>query len=119
MKSYKIEKKPIFWNVVLSHGSYSDYEEEHYCIAANSKEEAQLFFKQYWDEAHKNVKKEKEYNECYAPCLVFEDDEKYIPSSRTKKSNKEIDWSTDYGDANDVRISMLGVIHIQKLNSNK
>lgn len=109
MANYKIEKKPIFWKVIVMRGAYSDYSEDSYVIAANSPEEAQTFFKQYWDESNTD-------------CLVFENGEKFISTSMRQKLEKcggEIDWDTAYGDAVDVSISMLEVIHIQKLNSKK
>jgi hypothetical protein len=33
--------------------------------------------------------------------------------------DEEINWDTGYGDASYVSISMLTVIHMQRLNSNK
>jgi hypothetical protein len=105
MKNYKIEKKPIFWNVVLSNGAYSDYSETHYCIAANSPEEAQYLFKLFWQELNKEEKQ-------YYAGLVFENGEKFNP---TEKSDEEMDWDTSYGGAQDVSIFMLEVIHIQRL----
>ncbi len=109
MTNYKIEKKPIFWKVIVMRGAYSDYSEDFYVIAANSPEEAQVFFKQYWDESNTG-------------CLVFENGEKFISTNMKQKLEeygREINWDTSYGDAVDVSISMLEVIHIQKLNSNK
>lgn len=109
MTNYKIEKKPIFWKVIVMCGAYSDYSEDFYVIAANSKEEAQVFFKQYWDESNTD-------------CLVFENGEKFISTSmrqKLEKCGREINWDTEYGDAVYVSISILEVIHIQKLNSKK
>lgn len=101
-KKYKIEKKPMFWSVSRYYGAYSDREEYRYVIAANSPEEAQLLFKAYWREA---------FNEWH-PCLVFENGEKFNPTDRP---DEDIDWEEGYGDAADVRISMLKIIHIQSL----
>jgi hypothetical protein len=49
-RDYKVETKPTYWWVQLSHGAYSDYEENNYFIHANDHDEAWHLFKRYWDQ---------------------------------------------------------------------
>lgn len=53
-KDYKIEMKPTYWDVMLTEGCYSDYEERHLYFCANTQEEVWIFLKRYlkdiWDE---------------------------------------------------------------------
>lgn len=44
---YKVEWKPTLWEVILSEGHYSDYNEHHLFFQANSEEEVWHFLKRY------------------------------------------------------------------------
>lgn len=48
-KDYKIECKPTYWDVMLTRGEYSDYEEQHLYIAGNSQEEVWGFLCRFLD----------------------------------------------------------------------
>lgn len=47
MNDYKIEVKPTYWDVELSYGSYSDYEEAHLYFAGNDENEIWNFLCRY------------------------------------------------------------------------
>jgi hypothetical protein len=107
MKNYKVETRQGIWEIITSHGSYSDYTEDHYFIRANTKDEVWHLFKEYWDDISKDGR-----NEFHA-LLVFET-QQYIPT----KDGKPIEspfldkwgWDTNYGDANEVTIKPLDLI---------
>ena len=97
-KEYKIEVTPTIFHIIVSSGVYSDYEEDHYFLRANSPEEAQLFFKKYWkdiNESDDNI-----------TCLIFENGEHYNPFNK-----KDPNWDTAYGDAANVFIEMMPLIY--------
>ncbi len=97
-KEYKIEVTPTIFHITVSSGVYSDYEEDHYFLRANSPEEAQLFFKKYW----KDIKE----SDNYTTCLIFENGEHYNPFNK-----EDPNWDTAYGDAANVFIEMMPLIY--------
>lgn len=110
--NFKIETKPTFWHIRLSHGAYSDYDESHYFIRANDRDEAWYLFKDYWQQ---NFKEESPYY----PCLLLNDDEsktidQFIPDRWSSNTFGGIDdeprMESAYGDAQDCHISQLKVI---------
>ena len=102
-KEYKIEKRPTIYYITVSSGEYSDYDEDHYFLRANTPEEAKFLFKRYWKDVN-------DKNDWVRHCLVFEDGEQYNPFNK-----EEPDWDTSYGDANDVEIKMLSLICFQDI----
>jgi len=100
-KEYKIEVRPTIWHITVSSGEYSDYDEDHYFLRANTPEEAQEFFKKYWKDTHKK--------DSWNVCLVFKNGEQYNPFDK-----EDVDWGTSYGNANDVEIEMMPLICFQK-----
>jgi len=102
-KEYKIETRPTIYHITVSSGEYSDYSESHYFLRANDLEEAQFLFKRYW----KDVNVQDGFD---ANCLVFKNGEHYNPFNK-----EDPDWSSDYGDAQDVDIEMLDLICFQEV----
>jgi len=105
-KEHKVEVRPTIYHITVSHGEYSDYDEKHYFLRANTPEEAQMLFKRYWKDIHdKNS---------WHTCLIFKNGEQYNPFNIKKP-----DWDTDYGNANDVEMEMLPLICFQDIKNFK
>lgn len=128
---YKIETKPSLWEAVVSHGSFSDADQDNFFISANTREEAWHLFKKFW-------LAEYEEHTWKRPILKLDDKvlgvEVFIPDDwktrlehfkRRRLSyesdevdeywdNREPNLDTDEGDANVVRIYSVDVIKFKK-----
>ncbi len=103
-KDYKIEVKPTFWAVSLETGCYSDWSIEYLFFSANDENEVWNFLCRYYEDQHSG-------SEWGQRALVW-NDKKY--AVQKVKTQREINWETDYGDAQFVKIERLKVIHFQK-----
>lgn len=102
-KDYKVETKPSYWKVTLSHGCYSDASEEHLFFSGNSEDEVWIFLCRYIDD----IASESKYSW----------DKKNLKWANKKHENKyseyENDFDTDYGYCYEVDIKRLNVIYFK------
>lgn len=100
-KQYKVETKGSLWEVCISHGAYSDFNQDFFIFAGNSAEEIWSYIK-IW------AKEVKHYS-----ALIWGEKRELI--YKPSYIDDEIDWSTDYGEAYDVEIKRLNVIYVNPL----
>lgn len=110
-KDYKVEMKGSYWEVIISTGCYSDFQESHLVFAGNSEDEIWDFLKRYTDD----VLKESTFcwglnnGTCY---LLKWGNKKYI-SKKYTDNVEDISWNNSY-DSADVKIKRLDVIYFKR-----
>ena len=110
-KDYKVETKPTYWEVILSSGHYSDYEESHLFFAGNDENEIWNFLKRYTDDVAKKNDYLHGVNMNGLSLAMKWNDERFISKNFTGDKD-DIFWDNEYNIAK-VNIKRLNVIYFK------